>query len=71
MIHSCHFFKLRDVVVGGAVYDVIACLLSGRVQRDGIDAICSENVRVVSDVPQGSVLSHLLYLLCTSDLLSF
>ena len=36
-------------------------------QRVGVDSVCSENVRLVSDVPQTSVLGPLLFLLYTSD----
>ena len=43
-------------------------IFHGRVQRVVFDGICSENVRVVSGVPQGSVLGSLLILLYTSDL---
>ena len=42
--------------------------LSGRVQRVVVGGIRSENVRVVSGVPQGSVLDPLLFLLYTSNL---
>ena len=66
--HSGLLYKLRDVRDGAAVFDVIACFLSDRVQRVVVDGISSENVRVVSCVLQGSVLGHLLFLLYTCDL---
>ena len=54
--------------VGCVVFDVIAGFLSGRVLRVVVDGICSENVRVVSGVPQGNTLGPLKFLLYTSDL---
>ena len=40
-------------------------------QRVVVAGIRSENIRVVSGVPLGSVLGALLFLLCTSDLTIF
>ena len=65
--HSGLLYKLHDLEVVGAVFDVIAGILSGRVQRVAVDVICNENVRVVSGVPQGCVLDPLLFFLYTSD----
>ena len=39
-------FKLRDVAVGGAVFNVIADFVSGRLQRVVIDGVPSEDIRV-------------------------
>ena len=66
--HSGILYKLRDVGVGDAVFDVFAGFLSDKLQRVVVDGIRSENVRVVSGVPHGSVLDPLLFLLYTSDL---
>ena len=66
--HSGLLYKLQDVGVGGAVFDVIAGSLRGRAQRVVVDGIRSENVRVVSGVSQDIVPDHLLFLLYTNDL---
>ena len=57
--HSYLLYKLRDVGVDGAIFDVPAGFSRSRVRRV---EICSENVRVVSGVPEGSILSSLLFL---------
>ena len=62
--HSGLLYKLRDMGVGGAVFDVIACILSGRVNRVVVEGIRSENVRVISGVPLGSVMGP-CYSCCT------
>ena len=68
VIHSGLLFNLRDVGVGGAVFNVIGDWLCGRVQRVVVDGMSNEDVWVVSIFPQGSVLGLLLILLYTSDL---
>ena len=54
--------------IGGSVFNVIDGFLSGRIQRVVVDGGRREDVRVVSSVPQDSVLGPLLLLLYTSDL---
>ena len=50
--HSDVLYKLRDVGVGAAIFDVIAGrLLSGRVWMAVVDGVRNENVRMVSGVP--------------------
>ena len=50
------------------LFYIIAGFLSDRVQTVVVDSIRSENVWVVSGVPQGSVLGSFLFLLHTGDL---
>ena len=47
---------------------LLVCYCSGRVQRVVVDGIRSENIRVVSGVPQGSVPGPLQFLLYSGDL---
>ena len=49
---------------------VLTQFLSNRSQYVLVDGCCSKLVNVVSGVPQGSVLSLLLFLLYTSELFS-
>ena len=42
--------------VDGVVYNFIVGFLSGRVKKVVVDSVRSEDVRVVSGVPQGSML---------------
>ena len=64
--HSGHFFKLQDVRVGGVVFYVKVVFLSVRLQMVVVDR--SEDVKVVSNVPHGTMLGPLLCLLYTSDM---
>ena len=68
MKHTYLLLKVQDAGAGGAVFEIIAGFLSGRLQRVAVEGIRSENVRVVSVVPQGNLVGALLFLLCTSDL---
>ena len=41
---------MSDEGVGFAIFDVVACFLSGRVQRVVVDCICTDNVSMISGV---------------------
>ena len=61
-------FKLQEARVGGMILKVFQKFLSSRTRRVEIDGVCSSNIDVVSGVPLGSVLGHLLFLLYIADL---
>ena len=46
----------QGYVFGPLLFNVIACFLSGRVKRFVVDGVHSEDVRVISGVPQSTVL---------------
>ena len=58
--HSGLLYKCRDVGDGGAVFRVIASILSGSVQRVVVDGVRIEKVRVVSGVLQGKLCAGLI-----------
>ncbi len=68
--HSAILHKLGSVGVGGSVLSVIGQFLSNRTQCVTVDGSRSEWIRVVSGVPQGSVLGPLLFSLYTADMYS-
>ena len=66
--HSGLLFKLRDVGVGGAIFNVKTDFLGSRVHRVVVDVVRSEDIRVVSGVRQDNVVSPWLFLLYKIDL---
>ena len=61
-------FKLKSIGVGGRVLSICREFLSNRRQRVVVDGATSEWIPIVSGVPQGSVLSPLLFILYTSEM---
>ena len=59
--HSGLLFKLISIGLGGSVLPICRELLSDCRQRVVIDGAASEWIPLVSGVPQGSVLGHLVY----------
>ena len=68
--HRGIFYKLYSVGIGGSVLSILTQFLLDRSQRVIVDGCWSILVNVVSEVKQGSVLSPLLFLLCTMELFS-
>ena len=68
--HQGILYKLNSVGIGGSVLSVLTQFLSNGSQYILVDGCRSKLHNVVSGVPQGSVLSPLLFLLYTSELFS-
>ena len=56
--------------IGGSAFSILTQFLSNRSQHVMVDGYLSTLVNFVSGVPQGAVLSLLLFLLYTSELFS-
>ena len=66
--HQGILYRLCSVGIGGSVLSILAQFLSNRSQHVMVDGCRSKLVYVVSEMPEGSVLCPLLFLLCTSEL---
>ena len=63
-------YKFCSVGIGGSVLSILTQFLSNRSHHVMVDGCLSKLGNVVSGVPQGSVLSPLLFLLYTDELFS-
>ena len=70
LIHLRILYQLCSVGIGGSVLSMLTEFLSNRSQQVMVEGCRSKLVNIVSEVPQGSVLGPLLFLLYTSELFS-
>ena len=66
--HSGLLFKLKSIGVFDSVQSICSEFLSNRRQRVVVDGATSEGIPIVSGVPQGSLLSPLLFILYTGEM---
>ena len=65
---SCLLIKSKSIGVGGSVMSICTEFLSARGQRVVVDGAASEWIPIISDMPPGSVLGPLLFILYTSKM---
>ena len=68
MSNSGFLFKLESIGVCGSVVSICSEFHSNLKQRVVVDGATSKWIIIVLDVPQGSVLGHLLFIFYTSEM---
>ena len=68
--HKGLLFKLRQLGIIGTLYDWIEHYLTGRPQKVVINGISSSLRYLQNDVPQGSILGTLLFLIYINDIIN-
>ena len=66
--HSGLLYKLKRIGINGDLLKLIESYLKNRSQRVVLNSSFSEFLDIVSGVPQGSILGHLLFLIYLNDI---